>query len=478
MTTSFLHGVQVVDVDDGTNSITTVASSVIGLVGTAPNADPSVFPLDKPVLIAGSPSLAASLTSVSNGTDYGTLPGAIQDIFNQMRAAVVVIRVAEGTTTDATMANIIGGVASDGSYTGAQALLHAESITGSRPRILIAPGFTHQRVTNGVLTLAVSAGGEGYTDGTYDLVLSGGGAGSGASATATIVGGIVTAATIVDHGGAYTAIPTFALPNTAGTGTGAAFTATTGTVSNAVATSLIPIATSLRAIIIQDGQNTTNNDAIATAGDNGSQRIYLVDPWITVLDSTTSVDVIRPSSAAVAGLIAASDNNNGFWWSPSNQTLSGVLGLGRPIDFAMGDATCSANLLNAAKVATIIRYSGFRLWGNRTLSTESKWQFLSVVRTADIINDSLQASMLWAVDRGITKGFVDAVIEEVSDYLRQLVKLGAILGGSCWIDKDLNPASSIANGEVYFDFDFTPPFPAEDITFRSHLTDNYVTSIF
>lgn len=41
----------------------------------------------------------------------------------------------------------------------------------------------------------------------------------------------------------------------------------------------------------------------------------------------------------------------------------------------------------------------------------------------------------------------------------------------------LNTPDSIALGKVYFDFDFTPPYPAEHITFRSHLSNDYLTEI-
>src|SRR5690606_19311865 len=105
---------------------------------------------------------------------------------------------------------------------------------------------------------------------------------------------------------------------------------------------------------------------------------------------------------------------------------------------------------------------------NETLASDPKWRFLSVVRTADIINDSLLAAHLWAVDRGITKTYVDDVKEGVNAFLRSLKAQGAILGGECWADPDLNTPDQIAQGHVYFDFDFTPVYPAQRITFRSH----------
>ena len=118
------------------------------------------------------------------------------------------------------------------------------------------------------------------------------------------------------------------------------------------------------------------------------------------------------------------------------------------------------------------------MWGNRTTSSDPKWAFLCVVRTADIINDSLLRAHLWAVDRGITKQYVNDVIEGVNAYLRNLVSLGAILGGTCWADPDLNTADQIADGKVYFDFDFTPVYPAEHIIFRSQLTNDYISEVF
>jgi len=188
--------------------------------------------------------------------------------------------------------------------------------------------------------------------------------------------------------------------------------------------------------------------------------------------------VTRHASGAVAGAIARSDNERGWWASPSNLELNGVVGTARAIDFGLSDATSRANLLNQANVATVIREGGFRLWGNRTTSIDPKWQFLCVVRTADIIADSLEAAHLWAVDRGISKTYVDDVREGVNAFLRGLKTQGAILGGNCWIDPELNAADSVAQGRFYWDFDFTPTYPGEQLTFRMHMNNNYVSEIF
>lgn len=401
MAETFLHGVEVLEIDAGPRPIQTVRSSVIGLIGTAPSADATAFPLNTPVLIAGSRREAAKLDTV--GTGLGTLPGAIDSIFDQAGAVIVVVRVEEGATAAETLANIIGGVnATTGEYEGVQAFLGAESKLGVTPRILIAPGFTSDRPEDPA------------TPGTF--------------------------------------------------------------LANPVVSELIGIAERLRAIIVADGPNTTDEAAVAWAGDFGSPRVYVVDPGVKKLIDGAVADA--PASPCVAGLIAKSDNDRGFWWSPSNQNINGIIGTKRAVDFALGDANARANLLNEQGIATIIRQDGYRLWGNRTLSSDPKWVFLSVRRTADIINDSLLRAHLWAVDRNITKTYIEDVTEGVNAYLRYLTNIGAILGGRCWANPDLNTPDQIAQGKVFFDFDFTPPFPAEHITFRSQMVNDYITEIF
>lgn len=401
MAETFLHGVEVLEIDAGPRPIQTVRSSVIGLIGTAPNADPAAFPLNTPVLIAGSRREAAKLDTV--GTGMGTLPGAIDSIFDQAGAVVVVVRVEQGATEAETLANVLGGVnATTGEYEGVQAFLGAESKLGVCPRILIAPGFTSQRPEDPA------------NPGTF--------------------------------------------------------------LANPVVSEMVGIAERLRAVIIADGPNTTDEAVVAWAGDFGSPRVYVVDPGVKKLIDGAVADA--PASPCVAGIIAKTDNDRGFWWSPSNQNINGIIGTTRAVDFALGDANARANLLNEQKVATIIRQNGYRLWGNRTLSMDPKWAFLSVRRTADIINDSLLRAHLWAVDRNITKTYIQDVTEGVNAYLRYLTTIGAILGGRCWADPDLNTPDQIAQGKVFFDFDFTPPYPAEHITFRSQMVQDYLTEIF
>lgn len=468
----FLHGVEVIEIDDGPRPVRTVRSSVIGIVGTAPDADALAFPLNTPVLIAGSRGEAAKLDISEEQSRAGTLPNAVDLILDQIGAVIVVIRVAEETTGPETIANILGGVdGSTGEYEGVHALLGAKSKLGVQPRILLAPGFTSER-PQGVSGHGTITGGSGGANGIFPLAFTGG-TGSGAAGTFTVSNGALTAITI-SKSGRYTVAPTFSFAASAGL-TGAASTATLGVVANPVVAELVGIAERLKAVIIADGPDSNDSAAIQYANDFGSRRVYVVDPGVKVARGANIV--VEPASPAVAGLIAKIDNDRGFWWSPSNQNINGIVGTTRPIDFALGDASSRANLLNEQNVATIINEDGYRLWGNRTLSSDPKFAFLSVVRTADIINDSILAAHLWAVDRNITKTYIDDVEESVNAYIRGLVAMGALLGGKCYADPDLNTPASIAEGKVWFNVDFTPPYPAEHIIFRSRITNDYLEDI-
>jgi phage tail sheath protein FI len=146
MPEQFLHGIEVVEIDDGTRPIRTVKSSVIGLIGTAPDADAAIFPLNTPVLIAGNPREASTLGST------GTLKDAIDGIFDQAGAMVVVIRVEDDVDLAATISNLVGDSTAG---TGVHAFLAAQSEVKVTPRILCAPGFTSDRtgdLANAVVT--------------------------------------------------------------------------------------------------------------------------------------------------------------------------------------------------------------------------------------------------------------------------------------------------------------------------------------
>jgi len=148
MATDYHHGVRVVEINEGSRPIRTVATAVIGLVCTAEDADAAAFPLNKPVLITD------VLTASGKAGTQGTLAAALDAIADQASPVTVVVRVAEGEDEAQTASNLIGTVLANGQKTGMQALLAAEAQLGVKPRILGVPGLDSLPVTTALVTIA------------------------------------------------------------------------------------------------------------------------------------------------------------------------------------------------------------------------------------------------------------------------------------------------------------------------------------
>lgn len=245
----------------------------------------------------------------------------------------------------------------------------------------------------------------------------------------------------------------------------------------AVGTALVALADKLRGLAILDGPNTTDEAVMAYAENFGAKRAYLVDPGVQYWDTTADATVDAPGSAWVAGLFAWTDSEYGFWASPSNKEFVGITGTSRPIEFLDGDETCRANLLNNANITTIIRDDGFRLWGNRTLSSDPKWAFVTRVRTMDIVMDAILYGHKWAVDRSITATYIKDVTEGLQAFMRDLKAQGAIINFEVFADPELNSASQLAQGKVYWNIRFTDVPPAENPNFRVEVTDQWLTEV-
>ena len=247
--------------------------------------------------------------------------------------------------------------------------------------------------------------------------------------------------------------------------------------TQAVATAMDALAGKLRAIAIVDGPNTTDEAVLAYAQEFGSKRIYMVDPGVQQWDTITSKTIDAPASAFTAGLFAWTDTEYGFWASPSNKEFVGITGTTRPIEFLDGDETCRANLLNNANITTIIRDGGYRLWGNRTLSADAKWSFVTRVRTLDIVMDAILAGHKWAVDRSITKTYVKDVTDGLEAFMRDLKNQGAVINFEVFADTELNTASQLEEGKVYWNIRFTDVPPAENPIFRVEVTNQWLTEV-
>ena len=245
----------------------------------------------------------------------------------------------------------------------------------------------------------------------------------------------------------------------------------------AVATEMIAKANlkSVRAMALIDAPvGYTPQQVINARGSDGilnysDYRAVICYPHVKVWDTATNSERLEPLSSRLAGVIARTYHEKGYWWSPSNQEIQGIVGIERPITASVNDPNTEANQLNAAGVVTVFNSfgTGYRVWGNRSSAFPSKTDplnFINIQRTADIIAESLEYYALQWLDKPIQVA-IDGVLSGVNAFIRTLIGRGALVDGYCYFPKDKNPESQLANGHLTFAYHIMPPPPAERITF-------------
>lgn len=134
--TEFLHGTRLIIDENSYIELRVMSTSTIGVVCTADDADPEVFPLNRCVIVTDAKK------AVLKAGKTGTLAETLKGIDEEVRTAIIVVRVEEGTTDEETYANVIGKIDPlTDSYTGLKALELAKAQTGLQPRILGIPKY-------------------------------------------------------------------------------------------------------------------------------------------------------------------------------------------------------------------------------------------------------------------------------------------------------------------------------------------------
>ncbi|EFK3241255.1 phage tail protein [Escherichia coli] len=246
-----------------------------------------------------------------------------------------------------------------------------------------------------------------------------------------------------------------------------------------VAAQVEATATKLRGVGYIDSPTAATAEDVVRRRQSYGARVEILRPRIFTTSDITGAS--RAYSAKAAGLRARIDNDgkHGFWWSKSNQNIYGVTGVEQIDDFIIGETNCTANLLNAEQVSTIIRYDGFRHWGNYLCSLDPQWSFECVRRTADVIEDSIAIAMMNDfIDRPIDVHLGGDIIETINAYIRKLYEMGAINGGRAWLDSELNTKESFAAGKIYINVEFAPKSPAQTITITYRINNDYTVDEF
>lgn len=449
---SFHHGTRVFQSGETPLLVRTDQTAVIGLVGTAPDADEDKFPLNKPIQLLR-PADAEGLGAA------GTLMEAIDSIFDQVGCPIVMVRIEEGEDAAETWGNAVGDQVS---FTGVHALRRAKPDGLYKPKLLLAPGLTQTSPADGIASVAVGVAGTGYVQDTTTATVAGSTGGEGAVLRPVVTAGAISAILVEKPGYGYAGTLTVTIT---GAGANATGTATKGSVINPVVAELMGVAEHLKAIAYVDAPDTTDQAAVQYRGLINSGRIFVCDPKVLKWDNELDLYAPQPSSPIFAARQAKMDLEQGFWWAGSNTEIAGIGGTNRPIEYGL-----QSNYLNENRINTIVNIdnTGFRTWGVWTCDSDLLWQFVSVRRTADAINEALEKAYLEFVDRPFSKANLKFMIEGGRAFLRTMELEGAILPGhDVWL-LDSNTNEDLAQGIVKLGVKFEPPAPMVDIRITSH----------
>ena len=243
--------------------------------------------------------------------------------------------------------------------------------------------------------------------------------------------------------------------------------------SKPVAQALTAVAEQLRAMayVYADGAEDVS-EATEYAAGFGKRETMVIWPNVTQWSTTENKDIVVPAVAYALGMRAKIDAELGWHKTISNVPMNGPTGLSHSV-FHDLQGPSDSKVLNEGNVTTIIFEQGPRFWGSRTCSLNTEFRFESAARTAHVIADTMAEGHFEVVDKVLHPSLAKDVIEGVNSRFRSLKAMGYILGGSSWLDMEVNTTEALKVGKYTLDYDYTPCPPLEDLGFIQRITDKY-----
>lgn len=206
-------------------------------------------------------------------------------------------------------------------------------------------------------------------------------------------------------------------------------------------------------------------DALRWRRQYDSAHAALYFPWLVVLDpGRRSV----PPCGHVAGIVSRSDKQHGVHKAPANEQVEGIVDL----SVLLQDPHLAR--LNEASINCIRTFGprGIRLWGARTLSSDSEWRYLNVRRTVSAIAWAIELGTQWAVFEPNGPLLWKRVSRIVAGFLMGLRERGMLSGETpeeaffVQCNAETNPPEDVDRGMLSTRIGLAVTRPVEYIVFR------------
>mgnify|MGYP001049821114 CR=1 FL=1 len=454
-------GISITRVDNEPRPAIYADMSIVGLVFTAPNADSDVFPLNTPVQFYSDD--AEKLAKMGKeGTGWWAVELINQQLGEfQVAANIIGVRVEQGLTPAATIANLRGDL---NSRTGMYALLNAGAELGLVPRLICIPGYTSQPAL-WIKEVEIDTAGEDYQVGDTISATGGGGSGFEAKVAAVDESGGITAIEITNPGSGYTSAPTLSVTSDAGKN--AVLTAVIDEAANAIVAGLPTLLDRLLAHAVVDGPSSTQQAAFAWRTTINSDRIIPVFQGVKVVDGDGSVITV-PASPAIIGIAVRRDHEyqGRPFHSWATQPIRGIVGPSVPVEFSLLDGSTEGQQLLAQNIGIIVRGErtdgaiadgGYVYIGTDTCSEDTLWRFYNQTRGRDFIHLMFIKTLRYFLGRrNIDHGTIEDILNTMKFALRDIQAAGDLLGFEVGFNRDANSPEQLRLGK------FTVKFAAEE----------------
>jgi hypothetical protein len=200
--------------------------------------------------------------------------------------------------------------------------------------------------------------------------------------------------------------------------------------------------------------------------------------WIRVSEAGSGT-VLVPPGGHVAGIYARTDVERGVHKAPANEDVRGIVAVDlpgnlKPLEFIINKQ--EHDILNPKGINVIRDFRsgrrGLRVWGARTMSSNTEWRYVNVRRLFLFVEESIDKGTQWVVFEPNYESTWAKVNRSITNFLISVWRSGALAGVTqqeaffVKCDRTTMTQDDIDNGRLICYIGIAPVKPAEFVIFR------------
>jgi hypothetical protein len=178
-----------------------------------------------------------------------------------------------------------------------------------------------------------------------------------------------------------------------------------------------------------------------------------------------------PPSGLLAGIYADTDVNRGVHKAPANVVIRGINLVG---GLAADITKREQDVLNPVGINALRFFPGLgeRVWGARTLSSDTNWKYINVRRLFIYVEKSIFNGTQWVVFEPNNEQLWALVRQSITAFLTTVWQTGALAGTTqdqaffVRCDRTTMSQDDLDNGRLICIIGLAPVYPAEFVIFR------------